>query len=83
MTAVSLSVKRGIDLGKISDVTVGSSAPGSGDIELRFNLTDLNSVNLTREDILVRAFTAFKQAIIQGQGLQSPAGTPIIPFPIL
>jgi hypothetical protein len=83
MAAVSLSVSRGVDGFKISDVTIGTSAPGSGDIELRFNLTDTNSVNLTREDVIVRAFQAFKMAIIQGQGLQSPAGTPIIPQPVL
>jgi hypothetical protein len=83
MTAVSLSVNRGIDLPKISDVTIGTSAPGTGDIELRFNLQDQNSVNLTREDVILRAFTAFRTAILQGQGLQSPAGSPIIPQPVL
>jgi hypothetical protein len=83
MTAVSLSVSRGVDGFKISDITVGTSVPGAGDIELRWNLQDTNSVNLTREDILVRAMNAFRTSILQGQGLQSPAGTPIVPFPIL
>jgi hypothetical protein len=46
MTAVSLSVNRGVDGFKISDVTIGTSAPGTGDIELRFQLQDTNSVNL-------------------------------------
>jgi hypothetical protein len=83
MTAVSLSVNRGVDGFQIKDVTIGTSAPGTGDIELRFNLTDTNSVNLTREDVIVRAMNAFRTAILQGQGLQSPAGTPIIPQPVL
>jgi hypothetical protein len=33
--------------------------------------------------VIVRAFNAFRVAILQGQGLQSPAGTPIIPQPVL
>jgi hypothetical protein len=82
MTAVSLSVNRGVDGMQISDVTIGSSARGTGDVELRFQLQDTNSVNLTREDVIVRAFNAFRTAILQGQGLQSPAGTPILPRPV-
>ena len=83
MTAVSLSVNRGVDGFQISDVTVGSSAPGTGDIELRWNLVDQAGGTLTREDILIRAFRAFYNAIYQGQGLQSPAGTPVLPRPVL
>jgi hypothetical protein len=83
MTAVSLSVNRGVDgLGKISDVTIGSSAPGTGDIELRFNLLDQNSVALTREDVIVRALTAFRTALTNGS-LQSPAGTFLVQNPAL
>lgn len=83
MTAVSLSVNRGVDGMQIADVVIGSTAPVGGDIMLSFNLTDTNSVNLTREDILIRAFNAFKLSIFQGQGLQSPAGTPVLPRPVL
>jgi hypothetical protein len=58
MTAVSLSVDRGALLNQTTTVIgnqgfkVGTSAPGTGDVELRFNLQDANSVNLTREDVL-------------------------------
>jgi hypothetical protein len=83
MTAVSLSVNRGVDGFTISDITIGSTAPAAGDIQLCWNLLDTNSVALTREDILVRAMNAFRTAIIQGQGLQAPAGTPILPRPVL
>jgi hypothetical protein len=83
MTAVSLSVNRGVDGFQISDVAISNQAPSANDIELRFNLQDTNSVNLTREDIIVRAFNAFRIAILQGQGLQSPAGTPVLPRPVL
>jgi hypothetical protein len=83
MTAVSLSVNRGVDGFTISDVTIGSTAPVGGDIMLAFQLNDQNSVPLTREDILIRAFNAFRTALIQGQGLQAPAGTAILPRPVL
>jgi hypothetical protein len=84
MTAVSLAVLRGVDGFQIKDIAIGTAAPtATYDIELRFNLTDQNSIALSREDILVRAMNAFRIAILQGQGLQSPAGTPIIPQPVL
>jgi hypothetical protein len=51
MTAVSISVNRGAGLDKMSDFTVGSSAPGVGDIEVRFNVTDTNGKNLNNKDI--------------------------------
>jgi hypothetical protein len=83
MTAVSLSVNRGVDGFTISDVAISNQAPSANDIELRFNLQDINSVNLTREDIVVRAFNAFRTAILNGQGLAMPAGSPILPRPVL
>jgi hypothetical protein len=47
MTAVSISVNRGAIMDKMSDFTIGTSAPGVGDIEVRFQVLDTNSKNLT------------------------------------
>jgi hypothetical protein len=82
MTAVSLSVKRGVDGFTISDVVISNLAPNANDIELRFQLLDANSVALSREDVVVRAFNAFRTAILNAS-LQSPAGTFVIPNPAL
>jgi hypothetical protein len=58
MTAVSFSMSRGVDGFKMSDVTVGSNAPSSGDFEFRFNVLDTNSKNMNDLD-LVRGIKAF------------------------
>lgn len=65
MTAVSLSISRGTDGMKISDFTVGTSAPGTADVELRFNLTDTNSKALTEKDVIL-ACKAFIRALEWG-----------------
>jgi hypothetical protein len=65
MTAVSLSISRGTDGMKISDFTVGTSAPGAGDIELRFNLLDTNSKALFEKDVIL-ACKAFIRALEWG-----------------
>jgi hypothetical protein len=79
MTAVSLSISRGVSGTTMTDFTVGTSAPGSGDIELRYNTTDTNSKNLNREDIYM-ALKAFQRAIQQGGTTVditlSPSGPP-------
>ena len=72
MTAVSLSISRGLNGLRISDFTVGTSAPGSGDVELRYNLTDTNSVAVTRKDIVI-ALEAFKRAIEAGGNIVTNA----------
>ena len=79
MTAVSFSISRGVSGTKMSDITVGTSAPGTGDIELRYNILDTNSKNLNRQDIWL-ACEAFMRAIEQ-QGATvdltlSPSGPP-------
>jgi hypothetical protein len=51
MTAVSISVNRGAIMDKMSDFTIGTSAPGVGDIEVRFQVLDTNSKNLNSKDI--------------------------------
>ena len=58
MTAVSFSMSRGVDGFKMSDVTVGTSAPGSGDVEIRFNVLDGQSKNMNDLDLIkiVKAF---------------------------
>jgi hypothetical protein len=65
MTAVSLSLSRGVDGMKISDFTVGTSAPGTGDVELRFNLTDTNAKALFEKDVIL-AVKAFIRALEWG-----------------
>lgn len=65
MAGISLSISRGVSGNKISDLTVGTSTPGAGDIELRWNTLDTNSAVLTRKDILI-AIEAFKHAVTQG-----------------
>jgi len=86
MTAVSFSMNRGVDGFKMTDVTVGTSAPTSTfDVEFRFNATDQNSHNLTDLD-LIRAIDAFKRWVLTNGGLvsgnqitgitQQPSGPP-------
>jgi hypothetical protein len=80
MTAVSFSMSRGVDGFKMSDVTVGTSAPGSGDVELRFQVLDPNNKNMNDLD-LYRILDAFKRWVLTG-GLsaiaitQQPSGPP-------
>jgi hypothetical protein len=64
MTAVSFSINRGVSGSKISDITVGTSAPGTGDFEFRFNVTDTNGKNINDLDITL-ALQAFIYAIQQ------------------
>jgi hypothetical protein len=63
MTAVSFSMGRGIEGTKMSDVTVGTSAPGTLDVELRFNVLDANSKNMNDGD-LYRILKAFERWIL-------------------
>lgn len=63
MTAVSFSMSRGVDGFKMSDVTVGTSAPGTGDVEFRFNVTDTNGKNLNDLD-LVKILEAFRRWVL-------------------
>jgi hypothetical protein len=63
MTAVSFSMSRGVDGFKMSDVTVGTSAPGTGDVELRFQVLDTNSKNMNDGD-LYRILKAFERWLL-------------------
>jgi hypothetical protein len=64
MTAVSFSINRGADF-KPNAITVGTSAPGAGDIELRFNVLDTNSKNLNDKDLIL-ALELFKVGLLNG-----------------
>jgi len=80
MTAVSFSMSRGVDGFKMSDVTVGTSAPGSGDVELRFNVLDTNSKNMNDKDLYM-ILEAFQRWLLTGGGTaiaitQQPSGPP-------
>jgi hypothetical protein len=74
MAAISLSINRGVDGFKLNDFTVGTSVPGTGDIELRYNTTDTNSKNLTRKDVII-ACNAFIRALEEGKLITT---TPIL-----
>lgn len=74
MAGISVSISRGVEGFKFIDFTIGTSTPGVGDIELRFNTLDTNSVNLTRKDV-INALEAFRRVLEQG-GLQTT--TPIL-----
>jgi hypothetical protein len=65
MTAVSLAISRGQEGTRISDFTVGTTAPGAGDIQLCFNLLDTNSKALTDLDV-IKACRAFILALQSG-----------------
>jgi hypothetical protein len=57
MTAVSFSMRRGVDGFTMSDVTVGTAAPTSLDFEFRYQVLDANSANINDFDI-IRAIKA-------------------------
>jgi len=65
MTAVSLALSRGLDGMKISDFTVGTTAPSTGDIQLSFQLLDGQSKALTEKDVIL-ACEAFIRALKWG-----------------
>lgn len=63
MTAVSFSMSRGNDGFRMTDITVGTNAPASGDVELRFNVTDANGKNMNDKD-LYRITKAFQRWLL-------------------
>ena len=62
MTAISISINRGVLGFAISDFTIGTSAPGTGDVELRFNTTDGQGAPETLIDV-ISALKAFRRAL--------------------
>jgi hypothetical protein len=80
MTAVSFSMSRGVDGFKMSDVTVGTSAPGAGDVELRFNVLDAQGKNMNDLE-LVKIIKAFERWVLTNGGTaiaitNQPSGPP-------
>jgi hypothetical protein len=53
MTAVSISLAQGKSGMLMSDFTIGTSAPGAGDVEVRFNNTDTNGKNILDHEIVI------------------------------
>lgn len=53
MAALSFYMSHGASGMKISDFTTGTSAPGGGDFELRWNTTDTNGKNITTRDVVI------------------------------
>ena len=53
MTAVQISFSRGTNYDKPASFTVSTNAPGTGDIELRYNLLDASSNAITKLDLLL------------------------------
>jgi hypothetical protein len=74
MTAVSFSINRGVDGFKQTDITVGSTAPATGDVMLSFNVLDTNSKNMNDGD-LIRALKAFRLWILTNGALNVTAIT--------
>lgn len=90
MTAFSISSYRGWASASfqsgggfaINDYNIGALAPSASyDIELRFQLQDANSKNLTREDVIL--FLRGVAWMLEQGGIQLPAGTPWIGSPNL
>ncbi len=74
MTAVSFVVKRGTaTFHNNSAVTVGTTAPGSLDIQFCWNQTDALGNNITRKD-LVMALELFRQLVLRGGGVVETTG---------
>lgn len=67
MTSLSYSLSRGADQSP-DEITVGTSAPGTGDFELRVNLTTHTP---TREDIIL-ACEAFIRRLADGRNTDVP-----------
>ena len=65
MASISFSIKRGVNGFKISDFTAGALAPNADEIELRVNLIDGQTANLTRKDVQV-ALEAFERLFASG-----------------
>jgi hypothetical protein len=63
MTAVSFSMSRGSGGFTMTDVTVGTSAPGTGDVEMRFQVLDGQGKNMNDWEI-VRILDAFRRWIL-------------------
>lgn len=53
MAAISISASHGLISQKMSDYTVGTSAPGTGDIEVRYNTTDTLSKNILTHEVVI------------------------------
>jgi hypothetical protein len=81
LAGISITIARGIDMPKISDIVISTSTPSSNDIMLCWNTLDTNSVPLTRKDVILAA-QALIRAIENGS-LQMPAGTPVQGSPVL
>lgn len=81
MAGISISIAKGIDMPKISDITISTTTPSSNDVMLCWNTLDSNSVPLTRKDVILAAGALIRA--IENGSLQMPAGTPVQGSPIL
>lgn len=71
MTAVSFSINRGVEGFTPTDITIGTSAPGTGDFEFRYNTTDGNGAAVTKMNLVV-ALKAFTRMVEQGLIVNAP-----------
>lgn len=53
MAALSVSAAHGAISMKMSDYTAGTSAPGAGDVEVRWNTTDTNGKNVLSHEVVI------------------------------
>jgi hypothetical protein len=61
MTAFSISIAHGASGNLMSDFTVGTSAPGAGDVEVRANNFDSNSHNISDFEIVMMLRAIIRQ----------------------
>lgn len=61
MSSVSISMAQGKSGMLMSDFTIGTSAPGAGDVEVRFNNTDTNSHNILDHEVVIMLRAIIRQ----------------------
>jgi hypothetical protein len=60
MAGISISISHGVEGTAPSDFTVGTSTPGTGDVEVRWNTTDTNSNVLTKKDVVLGLYALIR-----------------------
>jgi hypothetical protein len=62
--AVSFQINNGFDGFQLSQITVGTVAPGAGDIQFCWNTTDGAGNTITRKDLVIalKAFTRWLES---------------------
>lgn len=72
MAGISIAIPRGKSGAKLDHYTVGTSTPGAGDFELRWNTTDTNGAVITRQEVKLAAEAIIRQLESGAQLTTSP-----------